>query len=225
VLAEFVFIDAENSKIREIIVLDRWTIQLLRKPLQKGAGLLHQYGVKADQVTVTGFVIGLFCLPALAMNWYGVALVCILINRSADGLDGELARITCVTDGGGFLDIVLDFIFYSSVVFGFALAEPDKNSLAAAALLFSFTGTGTSFLAFAIMAERRGIEKIVYPNKGIYYLGGLTEGTETVFFLIIFCLLPDFFVQLAYCFTFLCLLTVLSRVTGGYKTLLRDYHA
>lgn len=205
-------------------MLDRWVLQLLKKPLHRGAGLLYQFGVKADHVTISGFVIGLFCLPALAMNWYGVALVCICLNRLADGLDGELARITCPTDRGGFLDIVLDFIFYSSVVFGFALAEPDKNSLAAAALLFSFTGTGASFLTFAIMAERRGIEKIVYPHKGIYYLGGLTEGTETVLFFVIFCLFPDYFVQLAYIFAFICLLTVLTRVTGGYITLSRDYH-
>jgi hypothetical protein len=53
------------------------------------------------------------------------------------------------------------------------------NSLAAAFLLFSFVGTGGNFLAFAIMAEKCGIENIVYPHKRIYYLTGLAEGTET----------------------------------------------
>ncbi len=200
-------------------MLDRWTLRLIKKPLCKGAGLLHRYGVAADQVTLSGFAVGICCLPVLAMKWYWLALICILFNRLADGLDGELARLAGPTDSGGFLDIVLDFIFYGSVVFGFALAEPERNSLAVAALLFTFIGTGSSFLAFAIMAERRGIERIVYPNKGIFYLGGLAEGTETVLFFILFCLFPDSFVQLAYGFTFICLVTVLTRVAGGYFTL------
>jgi len=200
-------------------VLDRWSLRLIKKPLCKGAGLLHRYGVTADQVTVAGFAVGICCLPALAMKWYWLALVCIVFNRLADGLDGELARLTSPTDSGGFLDIVLDFIFYGAVVLGFALAEPEQNSLAAAALLFSFAGTGSSFLTFAIMAERRGIERIIYPNKGIYYLGGLAEGTETIIFFILFCLFPCFFVPLAYCFTCICLVTVLTRVAGGYFSL------
>ena len=197
-------------------MLDRWTLRLVKRPLLKGASLLHRNGVTADQVTLSGFGVGICCLPALAMEWYGVALVFIVVNRIADGLDGELARLAGPTDSGGFLDIVLDFVFYGSVVFGFALADPSGNSLASAALLFSFVGTGASFLAFSIMAERHGIEKIIYPTKGIYYLEGLAEGTETIIFLILFCLFPDAFVQLAYCFVFLCLVTVLTRAAGGY---------
>ncbi len=203
-------------------MLDRWALRLIKKPLYKGAGLLHRYGVTADQVTLTGFAVGICCLPALAMKWYWFALVCIVLNRLADGLDGELARIAGPTDSGGFLDIVLDFIFYGSVVFGFALAEPDQNSLAAAALLFSFIGTGASFLTFSIMAERHGIDRIVYPGKGIYYLEGLAEGTETILFFVLFCLFPGSFVPLAYCFIFICLVTVLTRVAGGYFTLKKN---
>jgi len=200
-------------------MLDRWALPLVKKPLHRGACFLHHCGIKADQVTLTGFIVGIFSLPALAANWYGVALLCVVLNRLADGLDGELARLDGPTDAGGFLDIVLDFIFYGAVIYGFALADPGRNSLAAATLLFVFIGTGTSFLTFAIMAERRGIENIVYPSKGIFYLGGLAEGTETLFFLIAFCLFPDYFVWLAYCFVTVCLVTVLSRVIGGYFTL------
>ena len=200
-------------------MLDRWALRLVKKPLSRGALFLHHCGVKADRITLSGFVVGIFCLPALTMKWYWIALFCILFNRVADGLDGEVARLDGPTDSGAFLDIVLDFIFYGSVIFGFALAEPGKNSLAAAALLFSFIGTGSSFLAFAVMAERCGIERTVYPSKGIYYLAGLAEGTETIVFLVLFCLFPDFFVELAYCFVFICLVTVLTRVAGGYFTL------
>ncbi len=207
-------------------MLDRWTLPLVKKPLHKGACFLHRHGIKADQVTVAGFFIGILCLPALLMHWYWFASLCILLNRLADGLDGEVARLVGSTDAGGFLDIVLDFIFYSSVVFGFALAEPEQNSLAAAALLFSFVGTGASFLSFAILAERRGIERIVYPGKGFFYLGGLAEGTETFLVLILFCLFPLAFSWIAYCFASVCWVTVLTRVVGGYLILRqkRDAH-
>ncbi len=62
-------------------------------------------------------------MPALYLHLYWLALICIVLNRFGDGLDGALARMTRATDGGGFLDIVLDFIFYASVVLGFALAN------------------------------------------------------------------------------------------------------
>jgi phosphatidylglycerophosphate synthase len=142
-----------------------------------------------------------------------------LLNRAADGLDGKVARLSAPTDAGGYLDITLDFIFYSAVVFGFALADPVNNSLAAAALIFSFIGTGSSFLAFGIMAERRQITNFRYPNKGLYYLDGLAEGTETLLFLILFCLFPQYFAVLAWIFTAICFISTFIRVISGYKTL------
>jgi phosphatidylglycerophosphate synthase len=213
VLCIFVFLK------KRMTVLDRWALRLVKKRLHAGAVVLDRLGIRADTVTVTGFVIGLSALPVLFMKWYWLALVCILLNRLADGLDGEIARIQGPTDGGGFLDITLDFIFYSSVVFGFALADPVKNGLAATALLFAFVGTGSSFLAFAIMAEKRGLTSIDYPDKGFFYLAGLTEGTETLLFFISFCLFPGFFTELAYLFAFICMITVATRVLGGYFVL------
>ena len=200
-------------------MLDRWTVQLLRKPLDLVAKRLKIYGCNPDQVSFTAFVIGIAAIPALYLHMYWLALICILLNRIGDGLDGALARMTTATDAGGFLDIVLDFIFYSSVVLGFAVASPGANGLPAAVLLFTFVGTGSSFLAFAIMAERRGIENIVYPQKGIYYLSGLAEGTETLVSLVLFCLFPGHFPLLAYIFAFVCLVTMVTRVVGGYFAL------
>ena len=48
-----------------------------------------------------------------------------------------------VTDLGGYLDIVTDFIFYALVPLGFALHDPGKAQ-AAAFLVVSFIGTGSS---------------------------------------------------------------------------------
>jgi phosphatidylglycerophosphate synthase len=200
-------------------MLDRYTVGLVKRPLQILAEYLKKAGISADQVSLAAFIVGLLVLPLLYKQFYLAALVCIIINRIGDGVDGALARMTGVSDAGGFLDIVLDFFFYSAVVLGFALADSAANGLAAATLLLSFVGTGSSFLAFAIMAERRGIENIVYPHKGIYYLQGLAEGTETIIFFVLCCLFPSSFAMLAYSFAALCFITTLSRIYGGYTTL------
>lgn len=200
-------------------MLDSWTTGWIRPALARGAAALKKLGVTPDQVTVAGFVIGLSSLFLIAGGHYLAGLAAILFNRVCDGLDGALARQTRASDSGGYLDIVLDFIFYSAVVFGFALADPVQNSLAATALLFSFTGTGCSFLSFAIMAERRGLKNVHYPHKGFYYLGGLAEGTETILCFCLLCIFPMSFPVIAWSFTGVCLITTVTRVVGGYRTI------
>ena len=110
------------------------------------------------------------------------------------------ARIVGPTDRGAFLDIALDFLFYALVPLGFAFANPSVNALPAALLITAFIGTGSSFLAFAAIAARRGLRAEAYPSKGIYYLGGLTEGAETVAIFAAMCVWPAAFPVLAHIF-------------------------
>lgn len=198
-------------------MLDRSLIAILRKPLQKIAAILVSHRVTADQMTVVGFLIGLTAVPLIIKGAWLWAVFSILLNRLADGLDGSMARLTHPTDRGAFLDIVLDFLFYSAIPLAFALANPPANALAAAVLIYSFIGTGCSFLAFAVLAAKRGIASTEYPNKGFYYLGGFTEATETIVLFIAMCLFPAWFSPLAYGFAALCLLTTLSRIAAGIQ--------
>src|SRR5262249_14517713 len=135
-------------------------------------------------------------------------------NRLMDGLDGAVARRSGPTDLGGFLDIVLDFIFYAGFPFFFAVGRPEA-ALPAAFLAFSFVGTGGSFLAFAAIAARRGLQTEARGRKSLYYLGGLTEGTETIALFVTVCLLPDYFAVLAWAFGGLCWLTTAVRIASG----------
>ncbi len=200
-------------------MLDRWSLKLIANPLARGAKIIANTQISANQITWAGFIIGMSVLPTLASQYFSLALILIIINRLFDGLDGALARHTKPTNQGAYLDIVLDFIFYSAVIFGFALADPQTNALPAAALIFGFMGTGSSFLAFAILAERLSLTAINYPSKGFYYLGGLTEGTETLLFFIAMCVWPQHFALLAWIFFALCIVTTFTRVFGGAKTL------
>lgn len=200
-------------------MLDRFSLKLARPLLESTAHFLAARKISADQVTLLGFIIGIGGAVFIACEFYISGLILILLNRLADGIDGTLARINGATDSGAYLDISLDFIFYSAVVFGFALADPITNGLAAAALIFSFVGTGSSFLAYAILAERRKLTNLRLPNKGFYYLGGIAEGTETILFFILFCLFPGSFTTLAWILAAICWLSTCLRIFSSYTTL------
>jgi phosphatidylglycerophosphate synthase len=197
-------------------MLDRAILNALSTVLTGAARQLHRANVRADQITLLGFAVGLCALPLLAAEHYGAALAFILLNRIADGLDGALARLSQPTDRGAFLDICFDFVFYASIPLGFALADPRVNALPAAVLLFGFMGTAASFLAYAAIAAKQGITSTRYPNKSIYYLGGLTEGTETLIVFVLCCLLPQWFAYIAWSFAALCGLTTAFRLYAGW---------
>lgn len=198
-------------------MIDRYLLPLQRAALVRPARALVRRGVGADQVTLAGFGLGLIAVGALAAGAYTLALFLIAMNRLADGLDGAVAREVGPTERGAFLDIALDFVFYALVPLGFALADPATNALAAAALIAAFVGTGSSFLAFAAIAARRGLSAEAYPAKGIYYLGGLTEGAETIAIFAAMCLWPSAFPALAWSFAALCAITTLSRWHQGWS--------
>lgn len=197
-------------------MFDRHLLPLQHRWLGRPARALARAGVTADGLSIAGFVVGLGVLPLLAGQAYGAALACILLNRLCDGLDGAVARVAGPTDRGAFLDVALDFVFYAAVPFGFALADPAVNALAAAALIFAFVGTGSSFLAFATVAAQRGMAANS-PHKGLYYLGGLTEGAETIAVFAAFCLWPSRFPLLALSFAVLCGATTLARWRWGWS--------
>ena len=50
------------------------------------------------------------------MEMYATAILCIILNRVCDALDGAIARNSQVTDFGVFLDATLDYIFYAGVI-------------------------------------------------------------------------------------------------------------
>ena len=200
-------------------MIDAQLLPLQRQVLRPIALRLVSLGVRADQVTITGFILGIVALPMLASQQYTWALLFIVLNRVLDGIDGEVARLTIATDRGAFLDIALDFVFYALIPLGFALANASANALAASVLLAAFVGTGSSFLAFSLMAQKRKLHTQKFPSKGLYYLGGLTEGAETIAVFVAFCLWPDLFTPLAYGFAFACGLTTLSRWLQGWHLL------
>lgn len=198
-------------------MLDARLRRLIDPLLNRIAAGLARTGLGANAISIGGFMLGTGAWAALAFREYPLALTFILANRLADGLDGAVARRLGPTDLGGYLDITLDFLFYAGVPFFFAVGRPEC-AIPAAFLVFSFVGTGVTFLAFAAIAAKRGITTETRGHKAIYYLGGLTEGAETILVFVLVCVFPDGFAGIAWVFGGLCWVTTLSRLTFAVAT-------
>lgn len=198
-------------------MLDPYATALIRRPIALTARRLAGWGMSANSLTLTGFALGIFAAFLIANKLYTAGLLAIFGSRILDALDGAVARLGQPTDAGGFLDIALDFLFYASIPLAFALADPTRNALPAAVLLAAFMGTSSSFLAFAALAAKRGLNSTAYPDKSIYFLGGLTEATETLACFAAMCLWPQHFAALAYGFASLCAITIATRIWWGWR--------
>ena len=198
-------------------MLDSAIQRVLKPVLSRMARGLVRAGIGADALTFIGFVIGMAAAVAIVFQHFMAGLVLLLLSRLMDGLDGAVARLTRPTDRGGFLDITLDILFYASIPLAFAVANPAQNALPAAVLLASFMGTASSFLAFATVAAKRELASTAFPDKSFYFLGGLTEATETIAAFVAMCLWPQWFAPIAYGFAALCALTTALRIGWGWQ--------
>jgi phosphatidylglycerophosphate synthase len=180
--------------------------------LDRTSRMLAGAGITANAVTLTGCALGIAAGSAIALHYFLTAALLIAVSRICDGLDGGVAKIRGKTDLGGFLDIVLDFVFYGAIPVGFAFADPGLNALPAAVLLFVFYINGASFLAYAIMAEKRKLLSTVRGEKSLFYTTGFVEATETIVVFILACLRPDWFPVLAWIFAAACGYTAVARM-------------
>lgn len=196
-------------------MLDSALRPLIDRPLATAGRKLAHRGLSATAVTGGGLVVGILAAAAIALQAYWAGFLLILVNRLLDGLDGAVARATQPTDVGGYLDIAVDYVFYAGVPLAFALSNPSQNALAAAALLAGFCLTCSSFLAFAVMAEKRGLATELQGQKSFFYSRGLVEGTETILFFLVMAAVPGWFAPLAWLFAVLCVLTALQRAVGA----------
>lgn len=173
---------------------------------------IAEHNINANAISILGFIIGIMAINFLAMQSYGLALICILVNRFFDILDGSIARHSKKTsDFGIFLDASLDYIFYAGIIFGFALANPVQNALAASFFLMSFCAAAAAMLAYGVIAYKKDSE-IKLP----LYLGGLFQAGEVAIALIIMCILPGLFMPIAILLGILSLIKAFSIIISAY---------
>jgi phosphatidylglycerophosphate synthase len=200
-------------------MLDGLMRGVIDAPLNGGGRWLASRGASANAVTLVGLGFGLGAAGLVWAGWSGLVVAVFLLGgRLADGLDGAVARARGKTDFGGFLDIVCDFAFYGAVPLAFVLYDPGANAVAGAFLLFSFYVNAATFLGYAILAEKNGLETRSRGEKSLYFTAGLMEGTETILCFVILALWPTAFAPLAWLFGALCLVTASARVLLAART-------
>lgn len=201
-------------------MLDGIARRMIDPGLNRAGAWLARRGAEADTITLVGLGFGLLAAAILAMGAPGtMALIPLAVSRLMDGLDGAVARATAKTDFGGYLDILCDFAFYGAIPLAFVLRDPEANAVAGAFLLFSFYVNAASFLGFAVVAERQGMVTDERGSKSLYFTAGLMEGTETILFFVLLCLVPVLFPFLAWIFGALCLITAGARVLLAWQRL------
>jgi hypothetical protein len=97
-------------------------------PLARAAGRADALGLSAGRLLAAGLLIGLLALPAIALGRFWAGLALILASRAA----ALVGRVNAPE-----LAAKLAAIFFASLPFAFALADPTR-ALAAAFALFGF---------------------------------------------------------------------------------------
>ncbi len=198
-------------------MLDSYLRPSINRFFQANESLLRRLPISANAVTLCGALLIPVIVVSIAYGAFYLALGLIVLNRVLDGLDGVIARLNGATDFGGYSDIVADFIFYASIPVAFALYNAPENAVPSVLLLASFIASSSSFLAYAIIAAKRGLETSVRGEKSFFHLGGLIEGTETIAFCLLVCLIPNYYAELAFVFAGLCGISAFGRVVLAYR--------
>ena len=200
-------------------MLDSTVRVIIDVPLNYIGKRMAALGFSANYITFLGFFLGIIAIHQIIIGNFQQALIFLIINRFCDGIDGAIARHTNLTDFGGFLDIICDFVIYSGIVLAFAINDHSK-ALAAAFLIFCFIGPITSFLAYAIIAAKRKVNTDASGKKSFYHLGGICEGTETALILILMCIVPNIYIEICLIYGLLCIITTVGRCYAAYV----DFH-
>ena len=193
----------------------------LRPYLRFLAKIIIKLNISANIITFLGFFLGLCCFYSIINFYFMGAFLFLVLNRFCDGLDGAVARLLGPTDIGAFYDITLDFIFYSLFPIAFIFVDI-KNAYAICFLLLSFVSTQTTFLASAWFIEKNKILVSTKQKKSFFYIGGITEGFETIICFILMLLFYESLELIVYIFGILCWTTSISRLIF-IKKLLRSY--
>lgn len=150
-------------------------------------------GVSPIFITALGLAVGVLGMALLTRQLYGGALVCWLLNRTLDGLDGVVARQhRRQSDLGGYVDILADFVVYAGFPIALVMGCPSvAGYLSLAWLLGAFYVNAASWMYLAAILEKRRHQHPRTPElTSITMPAGLIGGAETVIFYIMFILWP-----------------------------------
>ncbi|HEY1708201.1 MAG TPA: CDP-alcohol phosphatidyltransferase family protein [Rhizomicrobium sp.] len=165
--------------------------------------------LRANWVTLAGGLVAFAGLILIGRGLYLWGLGAIVANRLLDGLDGAVARRTAPTELGAYLDAVFDTLFFASVPFAFALADPSR-AVAASFLIFGSMGAGASAWIYMAFACRAGM--VTMP------VASVAESLVMVAGFAIACVFPVWFSFVAYGLGFVAFVAAGVRIAAAVNT-------
>ena len=192
-------------------MIDKKINNYLKPYLFYVAKILCKYNITANFITLIGSISGFLCFFFIIKSNFMLAFLFLFLNRLFDGLDGAIARLVGETDLGAFYDIISDFIFYCLFPIAFIFINID-NAYSICFLLLSFVATQSTFLASAWLLEKNKIFISKKYTKSFFYIGGITEGFETIICFSLMLLFNNSIDLISYCFGTLCWITFIFRV-------------
>lgn len=171
-------------------------------------------------ITLIALGVGVAGIILVIQQAYGWGMVCWLLNRLLDGLDGSVARLHWrQSDLGGYVDILADFVVYAGFPVALVVSAPsDAGYLSLALLLASFYINAASWMYLAAILEKRRykwdteLTTVTMPD-------GLIGGAETIVFYCLFLLWPGYLVPLYTLMAGLVLVTIGQRLVWAVKNI------
>ena len=200
-------------------MIDQYTIKIFKPFLELVASIFYKIGINANYVSLFGLILSFLSFYLILKDLNVIALFLFLLGRILDGIDGIIANKTKITEFGGFIDIVFDFISYSLVPLAFILKD-NSNAIFGSILLATFFGTSSTFFGIAIFEKNKFIKK--NDEKSFFHVGGFMGGTVTIFFLSLMFLFTEKFNLIALTFSVLCIISTIERIFYAYIILDKD---
>ncbi|MCQ3979886.1 MAG: CDP-alcohol phosphatidyltransferase family protein [Anaerolineae bacterium] len=173
-------------------------------------------------ITLIALVVGLVGIMLLTQQYYGWGLICWLLNRLLDGLDGSVARVhQRQSDWGGYVDILSDYVVYAGFPVALVIGTPSSGGYLSLAFLLAcfYVNTASWMYLAAILEKRKRGARATGELTTITMPAGLIGGTETVIFYSLFLLWPLSLVPLYLLMAGLVLVTVGQRLVWASRHL------
>ncbi len=145
-------------------------------------------------ITLAALAVTFGAAGAAAAGLSALAVVCWLIGRVLDGLDGPVARERGeASDLGGYHDMLADTVGYVALPLGVAYGLDTRSGwIAVAVLLGTFWVNGMSWTYLAAVLEKRGAgASTTGETTSVTMRPALIEGTETIVIFSAFTAFPD----------------------------------
>ncbi len=154
-------------------MLDTYGRPYAQPIIRKTARWLLEKGLKANQVTVIAFMVGIIASVLIFFDKPYLGVVTLWLSGFLDAVDGSMARESKTSSSWGtVLDVTFDRIVEGGIIIALALRHPNPGILFLLLLLaVSIIFTMTIFLTVGALSDKKS-------EKSFYYQPGIAERTE-----------------------------------------------